>query len=314
MSSLLQQLETPPSMGIELALSNGQLRGEQILAAPVLSTMWSQIFEITPEMAREILRFQPSQRMLYPTTVAHFAALIRDGDFQTTHQGIAFDERGELSDGQHRLTACVETGIPIRVMVSFNVPRATFEAVDGGRTRSVADHLFTGKLVGDMRIAGTISAAGRVLHSWDRGLDPTVKDPGRGAGAKQIRLAMGHHPLLRDTCEWCLANRGDRRVQHLAAFAALLTVFREVNDGRAMHFADQVVNGESIAEGDPAHTLRKAMQPERKTLKNRAVFMYRLTWAWNAFYRGEKPTYLLAGPSRAGGFPKIAGHPSAKAK
>jgi hypothetical protein len=276
--------------------------------------MWTAFVTITSDQARDLLTFMKPQRTLYKNTVALFVDLIRNGEFALTHQGIAFDEEGRLMDGQHRLTACVETGIPIHVMVTFNMPWAVFEALDNGRIRSVADHLFTAHIVDDTRAGTGLSAAGRILHSWDKGLDPTVKDPGRGARAKQIRLALSHHPKLKETVEWCDANVGDRRIQHRAAFAAMLTLFREVDDDKAMAFARQIINSEGIYEGDPAHTLRKTLQPEARNAKNRSAFMHRIVWAWNAFYERRKITKLYSTPVAGGGFPKIAGHPSAKAK
>lgn len=66
----------------------------------------------------------------------------------TTHQGIAFNDRDELIDGQHRLSAIVMANVPVRMMVTFGLPSAvegkkvtTMDAVDRGATRSVADQL-----------------------------------------------------------------------------------------------------------------------------------------------------------------------------
>jgi hypothetical protein len=34
-----------------------------------------------------------------------------EGRFQVTHQGIGFDEDGQLTDGQHRLQGIVNSGV-----------------------------------------------------------------------------------------------------------------------------------------------------------------------------------------------------------
>ena len=44
----------------------------------------------------------------YARWVERLTDTLRDGEFRTTHQGIAFDERGQLVDGQNRLSAIVE--------------------------------------------------------------------------------------------------------------------------------------------------------------------------------------------------------------
>lgn len=58
-----------------------------------------------------------------------------------THQGIAFDENGELVDGQHRLNAIVEANIPVQMNVTYNVHRAPGEVftIDMGRKRTYAN-------------------------------------------------------------------------------------------------------------------------------------------------------------------------------
>ena len=64
------------------------------------------------------------------------------------HQGIAFNARDELIDGQHRLMAVVLSKTPVKMMVTFGMPskvqgtRMTgMDVVDRGKTRTVADQL-----------------------------------------------------------------------------------------------------------------------------------------------------------------------------
>ena len=64
--------------------------------------------------------------------VNHLATLIKNGEFTLTHQGIAFDEDGNLIDGQHRLHAIIKAGIAVKMEVSSGWPRSNILAIDVG--------------------------------------------------------------------------------------------------------------------------------------------------------------------------------------
>jgi hypothetical protein len=77
-----------------------------------------------------------------------YARDMLNGVWVPTHQGLAFNDRDELIDGQHRLQAIVKSGCTVRMMVTFGLASVidgkemtTMDAVDRGRTRSVADQL-----------------------------------------------------------------------------------------------------------------------------------------------------------------------------
>lgn len=55
---------------------------------------------------------------------------MRRGDWLVTHQGIAFDTRGVLVDGQHRLGAVVEADVTVKIAVFTDVEPDTFDVLD----------------------------------------------------------------------------------------------------------------------------------------------------------------------------------------
>src|SRR6185503_17546608 len=66
---------------------------------------------------------------------------MRRGEWMVTHQGIAFDTRGVLVDGQHRLAAIIEADVPVELTVFTDVGEGTFDVLDIGKRRSAADVL-----------------------------------------------------------------------------------------------------------------------------------------------------------------------------
>jgi hypothetical protein len=75
------------------------------------------------------------------STVQQLAGQIQRGEWQLTHQGIAFDEDGVLIDGQHRLAAIVKAGLTVRLTVAHGVRRTASTVMDTGRKRTGRDAL-----------------------------------------------------------------------------------------------------------------------------------------------------------------------------
>jgi hypothetical protein len=84
--------------------------------------------------------------------VEEFCRALRQGNFKTTHQGIAIDENGNLVDGFHRLTAIAQTGIAAVMPVTTGVPECVVPLIDRGQRRT------NGSVLGlDKRVAEIIS-------------------------------------------------------------------------------------------------------------------------------------------------------------
>jgi hypothetical protein len=94
---------------------------------------------VTPELAAQMLeRRYPNQRLLSAKRVASHARAMLAGRWRLTHQGVAFNGEGFLVDGQHRLSAVVQSGCSVYMMVTHGVDDV--ECIDTGmRTRSVSD-------------------------------------------------------------------------------------------------------------------------------------------------------------------------------
>ena len=75
------------------------------------------------------------------------------GEWKATTQGIGFDTNGVLVDGQHRLTAIVESGVTAQLLVCYNLQPDSKLKVDVGKKRSMTD--LTG-------LSGTVIATVRV--------------------------------------------------------------------------------------------------------------------------------------------------------
>lgn len=96
---------------------------------------------VGPDLARLMLDTNlDSQRDKRKPAIAEYTKLMSDGEWVLTHQGVAFNRSGRLFDGQHRLNAIIEAGIPVPLMVTFGAfdVKETL-ATDTGRVRTTPD-------------------------------------------------------------------------------------------------------------------------------------------------------------------------------
>lgn len=136
-------------------------------AAAVLEGTRSHWIDVSPVTAAHWLQNNFRNRPVSDDVVDAYARDMLNGVWIPTHQGIAFNDKDELIDGQHRLLAIVKCGKTIRTMVTFGLASkidghamTTMDAVDRGRTRSVADQL---KIQHGMKNGSVIAATSALI-------------------------------------------------------------------------------------------------------------------------------------------------------
>lgn len=98
---------------------------------------------ITPHIAAYWLQSNTFNRSISRKAVSKYATDMADGNWRLNHQGIAFDDKGVLVDGQHRLHAVIESGASVRMLVTYGADRT---GIDELRPRSTADVIKFGGL------------------------------------------------------------------------------------------------------------------------------------------------------------------------
>lgn len=94
---------------------------------------------ITPKRAAELLVGNTDNRKLDKNKVKQWAAEMTAGRWRLTSQTIAIATSGRVVDGQHRLHACVESGVTIETAMAYDADESTFGIVDVGKTRTGTD-------------------------------------------------------------------------------------------------------------------------------------------------------------------------------
>ena len=145
---------------------------------------------ITPRIASSYLELNHRNRPLRKTHIRSLAFDMINGDWQVTHQGIAFDTNGTLIDGQHRLYAIIEAGVPIKMLVTRGCSASSFSILDRGANRSPSDILGW-----PTKITEVITLAIRIAY----GTNPTLSRIRKMEGSSLIRNCQ----VLLDHCQTC---------------------------------------------------------------------------------------------------------------
>lgn len=125
---------------------------------------------VSPELAMEWLsksagnpRFGQEGKV-NKSVVAKYAADMKGGHWELTHQGIAFNESGELVDGHHRLCAVIESGVNVWMYVTYDVPNDS-ALLDVGYVRTPSQ-IMAHSLHADKSISSSNIIAVAKLHMY----------------------------------------------------------------------------------------------------------------------------------------------------
>jgi hypothetical protein len=103
--------------------------------------MKAELKIVTPKMAEEMLRKNHNNRKVNQRHVSSLKKQMKEGKWLITGEAIKLDKFGNVLDGQHRLTAIVQSECPINIMVISDLDPEIFTVIDTGRTRTAGDVL-----------------------------------------------------------------------------------------------------------------------------------------------------------------------------
>lgn len=237
---------------------------------------------ITPEMASRYLASQSNIRPIQRTSVDRLVQMMRSGQFALNGESVKFNREGRLFDGQHRMTACVVSGMPFTTVV---VRGAEEPGVDEGQARTLA------QLIGGMGEKNWVlhGSLTRVLYFLERHEDPWMSnDKVPNATLLDFRRSM----------DMPAANRGVAigakcKLLPPVVAAAFFYMAQKKHEADAVEsFVATVESGENLAAGSPRMELRRWMEGRRRE-KLVQRLMYRNAYiaivrAWTLNGSGEK--------------------------
>lgn len=255
---------------------------------------------ITPELARAYLDRNPVNRKPVAVVVERYKRDMISNHWRLSGDAIRFNTKGDLIDGQHRLMACIEAGVPFDSYVIRGLDEDVINVIDSGRSRRAGDIL---------TIRGYTQAA--LLASTSRWL-LTIKHGLKSKNANAIILRPSHdeiisfverNPLLLESMRFVTSGNPP-----LGITASMLAAIHyvashhlvEPKPERADAFVNVFTTGAPDYAGDPAHKLRELFTREklRRVYPTQDMMYTGSVYAWNNF-ADKRPIQVFRVPPEA---------------
>jgi len=268
-----------------------------------------EIEEITPDDAKQMLGVNHANRRLIDAGVERLKGIIERGEWmEDSTDGIGLDLDGGVVNGQHRLTAIMESGITVRALVVRNVRPEVIKVIDQGLPRNLAQILqMTGKYEYSSDLAASITNLWRVANDYEKTM-PSAHKP----TVPQLLEFFEAHPHLVDSVRVAVdVARAVKSIPRgwLAPYHYLMAT---VDPDAADVFFSKLETGAEINPGDPVYALREKLIANASATKPETGVVP-VAWvvkAWEADQAGKSLTkqtlkYQYKG-ARAEDFPKVS--------
>ena len=122
---------------------------------------------ITPEIAKDYLaKNTGNYRKINKSRVDAYSKDMSLGKWEFNGESIKFSNSGKLVDGQHRLSAIVKSGVPVKMLVIYGVDDEV-KIYDVAQARTITQIAKANGLVGSVSHASVLSAASILLsNDW----------------------------------------------------------------------------------------------------------------------------------------------------
>lgn len=198
---------------------------------------------IDKDLAESILSRNTNNRGISKTHLAFLKSELINDNWKFNGQTIVIGKSGRLLDGQHRLTAVVETGISMETLIIKNVDEGSFTTIDTGKQRGGSDVL---SIHGAQHGAHMASAIRKIVSQFT----------GRSKCLNQVRYKISnteylkHYEVYGDelqglfdmTHAWVLS--GSRILSESDAMA-FIVLMREESD-LVYDFIEEIITGRTI--------------------------------------------------------------------
>lgn len=238
----------------------------------------TSIERITPKIAAKLLAANPHNRTIKEPKVRGIARDLEAGNWQLNGETlqIAFD--GQLLNGQHRLTACIRTGITFETVVVRGLDHDVRRTIDSGVARSFGDRL----QMDGIPNANATAASLRLVHA----IGHQTKGRIIALTESELDRLFGLHPDILDSVH------ATRSLPH--GFASVAGAIHYIgsslgHDELADDYVSVLKTGIPLYDGCPVQLTRERILSAMGTRRDFSVPAKRLALvnAWNLLASGK---------------------------
>lgn len=254
------------------------------------NTINVQTVTVTQQIAKTLLGQNLHNRKISNNNLSKVKHALLRGEWKLNGEAIKIAKDGAVLDGQHRLAAVAETGIPIETILITGLDNEVQETMDTGKSRTLADVLALRGYTSTSSLAATLAG---IIRSEEYSLRQSVqvssKEPVSNA---QAIARLEAEP---DIEQIAIDTKKLGRIGLPGRIASILYYrFAQIDAEDAQFFFDRLYTGESMERGYPILTLRNTLLSSKdgKGEKSASYLMAVTIKAWNKFRAGETASII----------------------
>lgn len=215
---------------------------------------------ITPEVAAEYLGTMLKNRNIKARPLSKLVYAMKTGQWKNTGESIKFNTDGNLIDGQHRLTAIIEAGVTLRILVARNIPVDAHGSIDGGCARSHGDQF---AIIGGVTNGNRVAASVKMFYMLTTGKYPDLL-------TFEDCLELRNENI--EAFEWAARAFSNNTMFDNGVIAGAAAIAYQHDPERVDAFFEQLHSGLNLRKGSPILALREAIINIKTAGKSRNNF------------------------------------------
>jgi hypothetical protein len=268
-----------------------RVRSSHILDSVKVDTLESagllcDVQTITPEDATRWLKSNKHNRPVRAAHVKFLASQITSGQWQLNGQAIIVSENDDILDGQHRLFAIVEAGIPIKSLVIYGISFDAFKTIDTGSVRTGADALALWHPEANRHDSKSVASAVKWCLRMEKKFFGSVT---KISNTDVLQYVSKHKSLWR-FAQTISSYPQSARPLSIAMGVALYEIFSRKDESAADEFIRALFTGEGLTSKDPEYVVRNLLikDANRNARYPTEIRMKMVCKAWNLRRRGRE--------------------------
>lgn len=218
----------------------------------------ASLVQVTPELALSWLEKNTRNRALRQSTVNRYAEDMRAGRWMVSPDAIAFDTSGAVVNGQHRLWAVVEAGIPVPMTVMDGLQPDVVTVLDDHLKRSLKDVVAIRRPGSGVQNIHTAIAARLLETIVERTSSSVTQTIRRISRQEQIDVLDRHWDAIEFAWRECFHSRTPAGISTSATMTPLARAYYSQDKSRLITFGQVLITGIMGSEDDkPAALLRR---------------------------------------------------------
>ena len=252
----------------------------------ISKTIKTDVVTITPKMAEKLLGKNIRNRNVSPGNYNKLCEALRNGEWELNGEAIKIGNDGSILDGQHRLMACRDTGVPFQTLIVYGLDTGAADTMDQGKSRSIANVLALHKYPSPTHVASLVSG---IIKMEKGGIRQGVHNSSNVAvTANQVVERLEKEPELVEIMRFGQSMRPSGLSAKVSG--VLYYKFSQIDQEDADDFFAKLRDGAGLERGNPILALREKLISMKSETNRRssAILMAALTIkAWNAYRHGE---------------------------